>query len=65
MGCHCGGGRRNLNSGISESCNAYFANAFRKTIDKYDNATIGMDAWSSHIMSFGLGDYLGYGFKHW
>lgn len=60
MGCHCGGGRRNLNTGISESCNAYFANAYRKTIDKYENATIGMDAWSKHIKSFGLGDYLGY-----
>lgn len=29
-GCHCGGGIRNLNNGIYKSCNAYFANAFRK-----------------------------------
>ncbi|NQX85013.1 MAG: penicillin-binding protein 2 [Flavobacteriaceae bacterium] len=60
MGCHCGGGRRILNTGISESCNAYFANAYKRTIDKYENATIGMDVWSSHIKSFGLGNYLGY-----
>ena len=32
MGCHCGGGTRVLNNGISKSCNSYFANAFRKTI---------------------------------
>lgn len=60
MGCHCGGGVRNLNSGISQSCNAYFANAYRKTIDKYDDASHAMDVWSNHIKSFGLGDYLGY-----
>ena len=60
MGCHCGGGIRNLNSGISKSCNSYFANAYRKTIDKYDDASHAMDVWSNHIKSFGLGDYLGY-----
>ena len=60
MGCHCGGGIRNLNNGISKSCNAYFANAYRKTIDKYDDASHSMDVWSNHIKSFGLGDYLGY-----
>lgn len=60
MGCHCGGGKRKLNNGISQSCNAYFANAFRKTIDKYDDAGEAMDIWSNHIKSFGLGNFLGY-----
>ena len=60
MACHCGGGVRNLNSGISKSCNAYFATAYRKTIEKYDDASHAMDVWSNHIKSFGLGDYLGY-----
>lgn len=60
MGCHCGGGIRNLNTGISKSCNAYFANAYRKTIEKYDDAGQAMDIWSDHIKSFGLGNYLGY-----
>lgn len=60
MGCHCGGGTRNLNSGISQSCNAYFATAYRKTIEKYDDASHAMDVWSNHIKSFGLGDFLGY-----
>ncbi len=60
MACHCGGGVRNLNSGIAHSCNTYFATAYRKTIEKYDDASYAMDVWSSHIKSFGLGDYLGY-----
>jgi penicillin-binding protein 2 len=60
MGCHCGGGNRNLNSGIAKSCNAYFATAYRKTIEKYDDAGKAMDVWSSHLKSFGLGDFLGY-----
>ncbi|TJY37012.1 penicillin-binding protein 2 [Pontimicrobium aquaticum] len=60
MGCHCGTGTRNIFNGISESCNSYFATLYRKTIDKYDDASHAMDVWSSHIKSFGLGDYLGY-----
>ena len=59
MGCHCGRGYRNLYSAISKSCNSYFAMAFRKTIDKYDDASNGMDVWSNHIKSFGLGNFLG------
>ena len=59
MKCHCGGGYRNLNTAISNSCNSYFAMAFRKTIDKYQNASESMDLWSEHIKSFGLGNFLG------
>lgn len=60
MGCHCGSGKRDLNMGIAKSCNAYFANAFRKTIEKYDDSEQSMDTWSNHIKSFGLGNFLGY-----
>jgi len=60
MGCHCGGGKRNLNVGISKSCNSYFANAFRKTVDVYDDSGHSMNVWSDHIKSFGLGNFLGY-----
>ena len=60
MACHCGGGKRNLILGITHSCNSYFANAYRKTIDKYDDASHAMDVWSNHIKSFGLGNFLGY-----
>ncbi|WP_298503735.1 penicillin-binding protein 2 [uncultured Maribacter sp.] len=59
-GCHCGGGLRNMNSGIYKSCNAYFAGAFRKIYDKFESTDDGMDVWEKHMKSFGLGNYLGY-----
>lgn len=58
MGCHAHGSPVNMNSGIYQSCNAYFANVYRKIMDKYDSPAEGMDAWSKHIKSFGLGNYL-------
>lgn len=60
MACHCGGGIRNLNNGIYKSCNTYFATVYRNSIEKYPTSKEGLDAWSNHIKSFGLGDYLGY-----
>ncbi len=59
-GCHCGGGLRNMNSGIYRSCNAYFAGVFRKIYEKFDTTDEGMDVCEKHMKSFGLGDYLGY-----
>ncbi len=59
-GCHCGGGLRDMNSGIYKSCNAYFAATFRKIYEKYPTTDEGMDVWEKHMKSFGLGDYLGY-----
>ena len=58
-GCHCGGGVRDMNSGISRSCNAYFAGTFRKIYGKYKTTDEGMDVWENHMKSFGLGNYLG------
>ncbi len=58
-GCHCGGGVRDLNSGISSSCNAYFAGTFRKIYGKYNTTDEGMGVWEKHMKSFGLGNYLG------
>lgn len=59
-GCHCGGGVRSLNSGIYKSCNAYFANTFRKFYEKFETTDKAMDVWEKHMESFGLGNYLGY-----
>jgi penicillin-binding protein 2 len=59
QGCHCGGGSRDLNVGIYKSCNAYFSNVFLRTISKY-KAPVAIDIWSSHIKSFGLGQFMGY-----
>ena len=60
--CHCDtyGGGINLNKAIAKSCNSYFSTTYRSIIDKPNNASIGMDKWSNHIKSFGLGNYLGY-----
>ena len=58
MGCHVHRSPADMNLGIYESCNAYFANVYRKIIDKYDSPAEGMDIWSKHIKSFGLGNYL-------
>ena len=59
-GCHCGGGVRDMNSGIYKSCNAYFANTFRKIYEKFPTTDEGQDVWEKHMKSFGLGNYLGY-----
>ena len=61
MKCHCNYGTKNrLNSGIYNSCNTYFATIYRRTIDRFDDAKKGMNIWSNHIKSFGMGNYLGY-----
>lgn len=61
MGCHCpSGARRNLNIGIYESCNAYFADIYQKIINKPGDVRLGMDNWANHVKSFGMGNYLGY-----
>ena len=51
-------GHRNLNSAISLSCNSYFANAYRKTIDNKLSTKESFNTWSDQIKSFGLGQYL-------
>lgn len=60
MKCHCPGGIIKLNFGIYKSCNTYFANTYKRTIDKYKKPKDGVDAWSKHLKSFGLGNFMGY-----
>ncbi|ATA88551.1 penicillin-binding protein 2 [Capnocytophaga stomatis] len=59
MRCHCGRSSNDLLHGIAHSCNAYFANSYRRSIEKYGKPSVGMDAWSKHVKSFGLGGFLG------
>lgn len=59
MACHCQiHGTVKLNKAIYRSCNSYFADAYKKTIEKYPTASEGMDTWNKHVTSFGLGNYL-------
>lgn len=62
MGCHCHSGGRpmQLTEAIYKSCNSYFANAYKKTIENYATTEEGMDQWSNRVKRFGLGNYLGY-----
>lgn len=59
MKCHDSGPSK-LHDAIYKSCNTYFANVFKLTIDKYPKPQHGVNAWSNHLKSFGLGDFLGY-----
>lgn len=62
MRCHCGiyGRPIRLKKAIAKSCNSYFAEVYRKIINKSGDTKSGFDNWSSQIKSFGLGNYLGY-----
>lgn len=59
MGCHSHASPLSMIPGIANSCNAYFANVYRRTIEKYDTPQEGIDRWKKHLSSFGLGNYLG------
>ena len=62
MGCHCDifGRPIQLKTAISKSCNSYFANTYKRIVEKNKNPSLGLDNWSDHVKSFGLGNYLGY-----
>ncbi len=62
-GCHYHRSPLSMNEGIAQSCNAYFVNVYRRIIDKYEEPYDGMNVWSNHVKSFGLGNYLGYDLK--
>lgn len=59
MRCHCGRGANDLLHGIALSCNAYFANTYKRAIDMKTTSAVGMDKWNAHVRSFGLGGFLG------
>ncbi len=60
LGCHHHASPLAMIGGIANSCNAYFATVYRRTIDKYPTPQEGIDKWREHLLSFGLGNYLGY-----
>jgi penicillin-binding protein 2 len=60
MKCHCHGGVMQLHRGIYESCNTFFSNSYMRTINKFVKPADGVDVWSNHLKSFGLGQFMGY-----
>ncbi|WP_081211827.1 penicillin-binding protein 2 [Salegentibacter sediminis] len=59
MGCHAHSSPVDMIPGISTSCNSYFANVYRRIIEKYPSPQEGIDAWKNHLSSFGLGQFMG------
>ncbi|WP_027393897.1 penicillin-binding protein 2 [Aquimarina latercula] len=59
LGCHSHRSPLSMIPGIAQSCNAYFANVYLRSINKYDTPQEGIDNWEKHVESFGLGNYLG------
>ncbi len=60
MFCHCGANGRKVKLpwAITKSCNTFFSKSYIKIIDKYSSPAEGLDKWSAHVKSFGLGKYL-------
>ena len=58
VACHCGGGTFALRQSISKSCNNYYCSVFKRIVDKYPTGNEGVDVWSKHVKSFGLGRFL-------
>lgn len=60
LACHYHASPVTVESAITYSCNTYFCSVYRRSIEKYKTPQEGMDAWHTHLRSFGLGDFLGY-----
>lgn len=56
----------NLPEAIAVSCNAYFCNAFRLTLDNpaYGSTAEGLERWRSYLTEFGFGAKLGIDFPN-
>ncbi|NNJ80850.1 MAG: penicillin-binding protein 2, partial [Flavobacteriaceae bacterium] len=60
LGCHAHRSPLSMQAGIANSCNAYFCTVYKRTIEKYPTPQEGIDNWRNHLLSFGLGDFMGY-----
>lgn len=62
VGCHSHASPLNLLQSVQQSCNAYYCNVFRKTVDnraKYKNTEEGYQAWRNYLAGMGFGVTLG------
>ncbi|MFT4942667.1 MAG: penicillin-binding protein 2 [Flavobacteriales bacterium] len=60
LGCHDHKSPLDLQGGIAKSCNTYFCTVYKRVIEKYNTPQEGIDNWRNHLLSFGLGNFLGY-----
>jgi len=61
VGCHSHASPLNLEAALMNSCNSYFCQAFRRTLEnpKYRSVTEAYDKWKGYLTEFGLGSKLG------
>lgn len=65
IGCHGPHSNVDLRGAITNSCNPYFYNVFRRMVNQgksnnpFDDTRIGLEEWNRHIASFGFGKPLG------
>jgi penicillin-binding protein 2 len=65
IGCHGPHSNEDLRGAITNSCNPYFYNVFRRMVnqgksnDPFADTRIGLEEWNRHIASFGFGKRLG------
>ena len=66
VGCHGHAPVNNVSRAIQYSCNAYYCQIFRETIDKngFSNADKGLDTLVQHLYAFGMGRKLGIDLPH-
>jgi penicillin-binding protein 2 len=61
VGCHSHRSPLNLPEAVAQSCNAWFCNAFRNTLEnpKYNSIQDAFDKWREYLVAFGFGNKLG------
>jgi penicillin-binding protein 2 len=65
VGCHNHPSAQNLREAIQMSCNPYFHQVFKRTINRgisnnyFEDSAIGLEAWEKRVRKFGLGQRLG------
>ena len=61
VGCHSHSSPLNLPQAVAQSCNAWFCNAFRNTLEnpKYSSIQDAFDKWRDYLVAFGFGNKLG------
>ncbi len=65
MKCHYHGPGETLVGAITNSCNPYFYNVMKRTVNKgvsedsYEDTRLGLSSWTDKVKSFGLGEPLG------
>lgn len=66
MGCHHHPLITSVASSIQHSCNAYYANLYRKMLDdkKYGDIEVSFNVWRNYVLSFGFGKKLGVDLPH-